>query len=135
MTKSEKALEFHKKGFNCAQSVALPFAEDLGLDPVAVSKGMEGFGGGMGGYDLVCGALSGAVYIAGIINSDGNLENPTSKRNTYDVCKTLTSDFKNECGSVFCPEIKGLDSGTPLKSCNDCILFGVRLAENLINKK
>lgn len=131
MTKSEMALEFHKKGFNCAQSVALPFAEELGLDPVAVAKGMEGFGGGMGGYNLVCGALSAAVYIAGIINSDGNLDVPASKRNTYAVCKDITENFKAECGSHFCPEIKGLDGGPVLKSCNDCILCGVKLLENI----
>ncbi len=132
MTKTEKALAFHKKGFNCAQSVALPFCEELGLDPETVSKGMEGFGGGMGGYNLVCGALSAVVYLAGIINADGNIENPSSKRNTYAVCKAITERFNCECGSVLCPEIKGLNSGTPLKSCNDCIAYGVSLVESLL---
>ena len=135
MTKSEMALNFHKKGFNCAQSVVLPFAEELGLDPVTLSKCMEGFGGGMGGYKLVCGALSGAVYLAGIINADGNTENPESKRKTYAVCEKLGEDFKAECGSVFCPEIKGLSGAPALKNCNDCILFGVKLVENMIKEK
>ena len=135
MTKSEMALEFHKKGFNCAQSVALPFAEMLGLDTVAVAKGMEGFGGGMGGYNLVCGALSAVVYIEGVINADGNLDAPSSKRETYAVCKKLTEDFKAECGSVFCPEIKGLGGGSVLKSSNDCILCGVKLIEKSLKEK
>ena len=132
MTKKEMAKEFHKKGFNCAQSVALPFCEELGLDPVMVAKGMEGFGGGMGGYNLTCGALSAAVYIAGIINSDGSLTAPSSKRNTYVICKNICESFKEECGSHFCGEIKGLIGGTPLKSCDECIACGVNLAEKLL---
>ncbi len=132
MTKEEKALQFHKKGFNCAQSVVLPFCEDLGLDPVTVSRGMEGFGAGMGGFELTCGALSGAVYIAGILNSDGNLEKPASKRNTYDVCKKLCSNFKENCGSSICREIKGLDTGKALTSCDECIACGVSLIENIL---
>ena len=131
MTKKEMAKEFHKKGFDCAQSVALPFCEELGLDPVMVAKGMEGFGGGMGGYNLTCGALSGAIYIAGIINSDGNMESPSSKRNTYAVCKKLSSEFKELCGSTNCPEIKGLDTGKPLTSCDECIANAIKLLENL----
>lgn len=132
MTKTELAFEYHKKGFNCAQSVALPFCEELELDPVVVSKSMEGFGGGMGGYDLVCGALSGAVFIASIKNADGNLETPSSKRGTYAVCKRITESFKNECGSHLCPEIKGLNGSAPLKSCNECIACGVRLCEEIL---
>ena len=132
MTKSEEALLLHNKGFNCAQSVALPFCKELGLDPVAVSKGMEGFGAGMGGFDMTCGALSGAIYIAGILNADGDLENPASKRDTYSVCKKLCSRFKENCGSGICREIKGIDTGVLLCSCNECILYGVSLIEDML---
>ncbi len=135
MTKSEMALEFHKKGFNCAQSVALPFAEELGLNPTILSKSLEGFGAGMGGFELTCGALSAAVYLAGIKFADGNLDAPSSKRNTYAVCKELGKEFKAECGSVICGEIKGINSGKTLKSCNDCILCGVKLVENMLKEK
>lgn len=132
MTRTEKAIELRKKGFNCAQAVALSFCEDLNLDREIVSKGMEGFGGGMGGYNLTCGALSAAVYIAGIINSDGSLTAPSSKRDTYAICKNICESFKEECGSHFCGEIKGLSSGTPLKSCDECIACGVKLAEKAL---
>ena len=131
-SKIEKALELHNKGFNCAQSVALPFCEELGLDPVAVAKGMEGFGAGMGGFELTCGALSGAIFIAGTKFSDGNLECPSSKRNTYSVCKNICKDFKDQCGSHLCCELKGLHGGEVLKSCNECIKIGVLLAEKSI---
>lgn len=134
MTKKEMAINFHKRGFNCAQSVVLPFCDELGLDPVAVAKGMEGFGAGMGGFELTCGALSGAIYVAGILNSDGDLDNPSSKRDTYNVCKHLCSCFKDNIGSNICKEIKGIESGNMLKSCNECILFGVELIEKMLSR-
>ena len=132
MTKIESALNFHKKGFNCAQSAALPFCDDLGLDPILVSKSLEGFGAGMGGFELTCGALSAAIYIAGIINADGNLNAPSSKRSTYIICKELCSKFKESCGSAICGEIKGLNTGKVLSSCDKCIICSVELIENML---
>lgn len=132
--KIKMAHELHAKGFNCAQSVAMPFCEELGADLITVAKSMEGFGGGMGGYSLVCGALSGAICVAGLSLADGNLENPASKRTTYSVADTLCKRFTAECGSHLCPEIKGLGGGPMLKSCKDCIETGVRLAQEVIGK-
>ncbi len=126
--KITKALEFHSKGFNCAQSVALPFCEELGVDPAVISRVAEGFGGGMGGFELTCGALSGAIMVAGLKFADGNLEAPKSKQNTYAVSKSIGKEFEKRCGSTICPVIKGLNGGEMLKSCNECIEEGIKLA-------
>lgn len=130
--KTETALELHKKGFNCAQSVALPFCEELGVDPSVISRAAEGFGGGMGGFELTCGALSGAIMVAGLKTADGDLETPRSKRSTYAVADKIGKRFTELCGSNLCPVIKGLKGGEVLKSCNDCIKIGVMLAEEAI---
>ncbi len=130
--KLKKAMELHQKGFNCAQSVALPFCEDLGVDPVTVAKGTEGFGAGMGGFEHTCGALSGAVFVIGLKHSDGDLEHPASKSNTYAVTKDICQKFKEECGSTLCPVLKGLNGGNVLKSCDECIAVGIKLAEEII---
>lgn len=130
--KTETALELHKKGFNCAQSVALPFCEELGVDPSVISRAAEGFGGGMGGFELTCGALSGAIMVAGLKTADGDLEAPRSKRSTYAVADEIGKRFTEMCGSNLCPVIKGLKGGEVLKSCNDCIKIGVMLAEEAI---
>ena len=130
--KTEKALELHGKGFNCAQSVALPFCSELGVDPAVISRAAEGFGGGMGGYELICGALSGAIMVAGLKMADGNLEAPSSKRSTYAVADDIGKKFTALCGSNMCPVIKGLKGGQVLKSCNDCIKIGVMLAEEAV---
>ncbi len=132
MTKKELAIDFHNRGFNCAQSVVLPFAEDISIDPVMLAKGLEGFGSGMGGRELACGALSGAVYIAGILYSNGNLDSPTSKKETYAVCKRLCEDFKKLCGAQNCKDIKGIETGIPTASCKRCIEVGVELVEKIL---
>ena len=130
MTKHEMAMDFHKQGYNCAQAVALPFCEEMGLDAAVVKKATEGFGAGMGGRTQTCGALSGAVFVAGMLNADAT--NPASKMDTYKVCGKMSADFVAHCGSGVCEVIKGLTGGKMLCSCNECIACGVRLVEQLL---
>lgn len=124
--KQREAQRLHEKGFNCAQSVALPFCEELGMPRQAAMKALEGFGAGMGDRMQTCGALSGAVFVAGLKHSDGNLDAPASKAATYAICGKLCQAFKEKCGSTVCHEIKTLAH----LSCGECITLGVELAEN-----
>jgi len=124
------AMEYHNRGFNCAQAVALPYCEEMGLDAAIVKRATEGFGAGMGGRTQTCGALSGAVFVAGMLNADA--ANPTSKMDTYKVCAKMSEDFVTHCGSGVCAEIKGLTGGKMLCSCNECIAYGVKLVEKML---
>ena len=65
MTKQEKAIELHDRGCNCAQAVACAFAEEIGVPEETLFAAAEGFGLGMGGMEATCGAVSGAVMLAG----------------------------------------------------------------------
>lgn len=127
-----EALQLHRKGYNCAQSVAVPFCEELNMDKTAAFRALEGFGGGMGCYGLTCGALSGAVFVAGLVNSDGNIETPRSKRKTYEICKAAVEKFQKECGSDCCHTIKGIDTDKPLVPCDKCIATGAAIAEKIL---
>ena len=127
-----EALQLHHKGFNCAQAVVLPFCDELGLDKDIIAKGIEGFGGGLSNHESVCGALSGAVFIAGIKSSKSNMEcGAISKPDTYKLCAGLIEEFKAACGSDICPVIKGSDTGKVLATCDKCILTGIALAEKI----
>lgn len=130
--KSMEALSLRKKHYNCAQAVALPFCEELGLDREDVKKMMEGFGGGMGGYKLTCGALSAAVFIAGL-KCGGDYDDIKSKLATYKICSEICDIFEKECGSCSCHDIRGISTGKSLKSCDECVLLGVDLAEKIPN--
>ena len=98
-------------------------------------KVAEGFGLGCGGTEGMCGALSGALMVAGIKYADGNIEAPKSKKTTYSVANRMCIDFKTLCGSLKCAELKGIDSGKPLMPCADCIRTGVQLAFEMLEGK
>ena len=79
MDRKEQAIKFHDMGYNCAQAVLMAFQDVIEMpDKVAMLKVSEGFGGGMGTTYGTCGALSGAIMLAGLKNADGNLEAPRS---------------------------------------------------------
>ena len=131
--KLDLAMNYHAQGYNCAQAVAMPFCEEMGLDPNLVKRLTEGFGAGMGGRTQTCGALSGAILVAGMLCADA--ADPGSKMATYGVCGKMSQQFVDHCGSGVCEVIKGLTGGKMLCSCNECIACGVKLVEDLIANK
>lgn len=132
MTKKEKAIELHNRGFNCAQAVACAFAEEFGVPQEVLFSACEGFGLGMGGMEATCGAVSGAVMLAGFKNSCGDPEHPVTKASTYQLTRAITGAFEQKNGSLVCKELKGVETGKVLRSCPDCITDAVELAEKLL---
>ena len=61
------AMAYHDRGFNCAQAVACAYCDKAGIDEKTMFQLTEGFGLGMGGMKGTCGAVSGAVLLAGRI--------------------------------------------------------------------
>ena len=131
MNKREKAVEKHKKGCNCAQAVACVFADRLGYSEDELFRLTEAFGGGMGGTQGVCGAVSAMVFVAGAIKSYGIDKLPqTNKKESYDSARELMEKFKSEIGTIVCAEIKNKS----LCSCDECIEKGVELLEQFIGE-
>lgn len=135
MTKNEYAAELHSRGCNCAQSVVCAFAKEIGMEESMLMKVAEGFGLGCGGTRSMCGALSGAVMVAGAVTADGNIEAPKTKKNTYAIAKQLCDAFEKECGALLCHVLKGVETGKPLMPCPRCIDVGVRLCEEVLGGK
>ena len=132
MTKKEKAIELHDKRFNCCQAVACAFCDKAGVDEETMFRLTEGFGLGMGGMQCTCGAVSGAVMAAGFKNSDGNTQSPSTKANTYQLSKEIAKRFEEQNGSLICGELKGVTTGTVLRSCPDCIRDAVEIAQDVL---
>ena len=110
MTRVKETIARHDKGYNCAQSVACTYADLVGLDEATMFKVTEGLGKGMGGTLATCGALSGACVLAGMKRSTGNLEAPDSKLETYKLAEEIVNKFQEQCHSLVCKELKGLDT-------------------------
>ena len=132
MTKKELAIALHDRKFNCCQAVACAFAQEVGVDVPTLFKAGEGFGAGMGCMNGTCGALSGAMLLAGFKNSDGNIDAPATKADTYKLSRELFARFEEKCGSTICRELKGLDTGKVLCTCPDCIMNGVEVVEEVL---
>ena len=123
-----KALENHSKGYNCAQAVACAFSEKLGKDEKEIFEIMEAFGFGMGTMGT-CGAVSAMAAVVGMKESDGALDAPKTKKISYKVTKSLIGKFAEKNESVICRDIKGVDTGKVLRSCNGCIEDAAELLE------
>lgn len=132
MTRQEKAIALHNRGFNCAQAVACAFAEELGVQEELLFAACEGFGLGMGGMEATCGAVSGAVMAAGFKNSSGDPKNPTTKAATYKYTRDITRAFAEKNKTLVCKELKGVETGNVLRSCQDCIRDAVEIAERVL---
>ena len=102
MNRCEKAVLNHKNGCNCAQAVACVFSDKLGYSEDEIFRLTEAFGGGMGGTQGVCGAVSAMVFAAGGIKSFGMDKLPeTNKKTSYNFAAELMDKFRL---------IKGLES-------------------------
>ena len=60
----QRALDYHKNGYNCAQSVFAACCEYTGMDEKTALAISAGFGGGARSGEL-CGAVTGAIMAEG----------------------------------------------------------------------
>ena len=137
--RQQQAAQFHAMGYNCAQSVACAFAEEIGvpeetlfadkvdLDKVALFKVTEGLGLGMGGMNGTCGAISAAAVLAGLKDSTGDLELANSKAVSYKDARECIARFLEKNQSVVCRDLKGVETGNVLRACPDCISDAVEI--------
>lgn len=130
--KKDLAIALHDKKYNCCQAVACAFCQEIGMDETTLFRIGEGFGLGMGCMEGTCGALSGAIMLAGLKNSDGNIDAPATKADTYKLSKELLQKFEQKTGSTVCKELKGVETGKVLCSCPNCIRMGVEVVQEVL---
>lgn len=124
----------HTRGYNCAQIVLCSYAEELGIDEETLFRISEGFGAGMGGMMQTCGAVTAMFMALGLANSSGDLQACDTKPQTMKKVRELAAEFEKKNGSIVCRELKGIDTGKVLRSCDGCIEDGIRiLGEYLLN--
>lgn len=97
---------------NCTQSVLKVFEDKLPVDAGTLMKLAAGYSAGMGCMESTCGALIGAVMVAGIA---------TDGMGTPRVSKQLVQAFQKKCGATICKELKGIETGAVLCPCPECV--------------
>ena len=89
---AKRAVELKATGqCNCCQAVAVSLAEETGLSEDTMKKIASGFCVGMGTMKATCGALIGAVMVAGM-KLDGN--------GTVKYSKTMSEEFEAVSGAL-----------------------------------
>jgi len=108
-----------KRNMNCCQAVVRAFADTLSLDEATLMSLGSGFGSGMGTMEGTCGALVGAIMVAGL---------RTNGAGTAALSRKIMPRFKELCGATICKDLKGIETGKVLCSCDNCVRNAVRAA-------
>ena len=113
MTRSEKAYNLFKEGYNCCQSVVLAFSDFIasqgGPDEKTLATLCSGFGGGFGRMREVCGTVSGMTILAGFI-CPAALGDKAAKASNYALVQAFAARFREAGGSIICRELLGLST-------------------------
>ena len=88
---------------NCSQSVVKVFQDKLPVGEDTLMKLTAGYAAGMGCMESTCGALIGAVMVAGIL---------TDGKATPRISKELLQKFEAKCGATICKDLKGVGACT-----------------------
>ncbi len=129
--RKKRAVDYHHNKYNCAQAVVCTFADQLDMEERDLFRMAEAFGFGMGTMGT-CGAVTGMALVIGLLESDGNLEDPQTKKTCYRAMKKLTRGFEEKNGTVICHQLKGKDDGVVIRSCDGCIEDAVELLEGYL---
>ena len=116
--RAARAVEL-KAGCNCAQAVVLSYADKLPLEEETLKKLVAGYGGGMGCMEGTCGALVGAVMVAGML---------TDGQGTGRYAREILLGFRERCGATICKDLKGIETGKVLCPCTECVRNAVLAA-------
>lgn len=109
MNRQEKAAKQFASGFNCAQSVLLAFASELGLPEELASKLAQAFGGGMARTGEICGAVTGGLLVLGLKYGKVKPEDEAAREKTYSLAREFFRSFRARHGSLLCRELLGVD--------------------------
>lgn len=124
MTNEERALkasELKSTGkCNCCQAVLKIYEDKINVDDASLMTLGAGYAAGMGCMESTCGALIGAVMVAGFL---------TGGKGTPSAAKSLVNDFKAKSGALICKELKGIETGKVLCECKDCVKHAVEALE------
>lgn len=146
MSKGDIAKGYFEQGYNCSQSVALAFADEVGMDGKLIARLTGGFGGGMGRMREVCGTVSGTAFVLSALYGYSDPTDADAKAQLYADVQKVAVEFKDKNGSVVCRDLLGLtqdgfDNPQPEKRteiyykkrpCGDLVKMSADLLEKFI---
>ena len=104
MDRCEQAVGYHKKGFNCCQSVLAAFQDVIGLTETQCLTLGGGFGAGAGTGEL-CGAVTGAVIVLDLLTPADPADVIGSKKRSVGQAKELQKRFAERFDALRCADL------------------------------
>lgn len=105
MDHAAKARALFQQGYNCSQSVAGAFHEEMGLSLETAMRLSSSFGGGMGGLRNTCGAVTGMFFVAGLLFGYDSPKDDAAKKAHYARIRRLAADFEGCHETIVCREL------------------------------
>ena len=99
------ARQLFLEGYNCAQSVVCAFCDVTGLDMDTAARMASSFGGGLGRLREVCGTVSGAALVLGMVKGYADPRDYAAKKAHYALVQEFASRFREQSGSIVCREL------------------------------
>ena len=107
---------------NCCQAVVEVLKDQTEIPREVLQQAASGFAAGIGNMEGTCGALVGAVMVAGLKLKTNKTVSETVK----------ISEFETLCGATACKDLKGKDGAPGVCSCVDCVENAVRAYEKIL---
>ena len=125
-TRKYEAAEKKRSGCcNCAQSVICTYCDKAGIDEQTALNIGNSFAAGMGNMEGTCGALVGAGVVLGLVNKD--------RAKSVKEMREIVSKFQQRNGATQCKVLKGIENGSVLRECPDCVADACEFLEEAIN--
>ena len=105
MDHAERARELFLEGYNCSQAVFCAFGDLTGLETAEAAKLASSFGGGMGRLREVCGTVSGALLVLGMLRGYSDPKDAAAKTAHYHLVQEFARRFKEINGTIICREL------------------------------
>ncbi len=111
--RSEEAAAVFSEGFSCSQAVLSTFSEDLGVPREQALKISCGFGSGLSQTGDLCGAVTGAYMVIGLMYGKSRADDNEARDKTFQMTRQFMDEFKAGHGSVNCTRLVGYDLSDP----------------------
>ncbi len=107
-----------RNGYNCSEAVLRAFRDKLKLElPDEALKMASGFGGGVGHAGCMCGALTGAIMVLGMLQ--GRIDSSQDREPVYASAHEFHQQFEQIFGATCCRVLNPhpFDTKEHLRNC------------------